>query len=212
MRTVIASWIILLFATVASAQNEPLIQLVQPQGPGAPPPVITLQDALDRARRLDVTLQAAITEAQIAREDVFQARSSLLPSLHNTSEYLGTQGNGTLSSGRFISNDGVHMYREWGVVHQEINADFVLGSGRQRAAAAAALAQARVEIAQRGLAVTVTRNYYALVTAQRKYATAQTAVQQAMSFLEQTRQRERAGEVARSDVVKAEIQYEQQRI
>ena len=48
------------------------------------------------------------------------------------------------------------------------------------------MAAARLEIAQRGLAVTVTRNYYALVAAQRKYATAQLAAQQAARFLEIT--------------------------
>src|SRR5436190_173789 len=203
--------VILLFAAASPAQDAPPIQLVQPVGPGAPPPVITLQDALERARKLDVQVLGAITGAEIAREDAFQARSSLLPSLNNSTQYLGTQGNGLLPSGRFVSNDGVHLYREWGILHQDINADFVLGTGRQRAGAAEAVARAKIEIAQRGLKVTVTKNYYGLVAAQRRYAAAQAAVQQAMSFLEQSRQRERAGEVARSDVVKAEIQYEQQK-
>jgi outer membrane protein TolC len=56
----------------------------------------------------------------------------------------------------------------------------------------------------------VTRAYYALVNAERRYATAQQAVQQAARFLEITQQQERAGQVARSDVVKAEIQSRQQ--
>src|SRR5438270_6387738 len=85
------------------------------------------------------------------------------------------------------------------------------GSSTWRAQAAEALAASRVEIAQRGLAVTVTRNYYAFVTSQRKYATAQQSAQQAQRFLEITQQQERVGQVARSDVVKAQIQYEQQR-
>ena len=211
MKTVALTCGIILLTNSLYAQNTPPIQLVQPQGPGAPPPVITLQDALERARALDLQVQTAITDARIAREDVVQARSSLLPSLNNSTQYLGTQGNGLLPSGRFVSNDGVHVYREWGILHQDINADLVLGTGRQHAGAAEAAARARIEIAQRGLKVTVTKNYYGLVAAQRKYATAQTAVQQAMTFLEQTRQRERAGEVARADTVKAEVQYEQQR-
>src|SRR5262249_16051893 len=156
-------------------------------------------------------VQSAIADAQVAREDVFQAKSSLLPNFSNSTQYLGTQGNGRTPNGRFVTNDGVHVYREWGVVHQEISPNLILATGRQRAEAAEALARGKVEIAQRGLTVTVSKNYYALVSAQRKYATAQTAVQQAMGFLETTRQRERAGEVARADSVKAEIQYEQQR-
>ena len=43
-------------------------------------------------------------------------------------------------------------------------------------------------------------------SAQRKYATAQLAAQQARRFLEIAQQQERLGQVARSDVVKAEIQ------
>ena len=191
--------------------NRPAFQLVLPQGPAAPPPVITLQDALDRARRIDAQFQSAVADVAITREDRRQARSSLLPSVSYTTQYLGTQGNGISPSGRFITNDGVHVYRSWGVVHQEITPDTFLQSGYQRAQAAEAAARARLEIAQRGLAVTVTKNYYAFLTSQRKYATAQQSVQQAQRFLEITQQQENAGQGAHSDVVKAQIQYEQQR-
>ncbi len=196
------------------AQNTGLgtpLQLVQPEGQSAPPPLITLQDALERARRLDAQFQSAIADAQIARQDRVQAKSSLLPSLSHTTQYLGTQGNGFAPSGRFVTNDGVHVYRSWGVLHQELSPNTVLMTGYRRAQAAEALSNAKVEIAQRGLAVTVTKNYYALVISQRKYATAQQAAQQAMRFLEISQQAERVGQVAHSDVVKAEIQYEQQK-
>ena len=93
-----------------------------------------------------------------------------------------------------------------------MTADTLTQTTYRRAQAAEALANARVEIAQRGLAVVVTRNYYGLVTSQRKYATAQQAVQQAQRFLDITQQQENAGQVAHSDVVKAQIQYEQQRL
>jgi len=191
--------------------NRPAFQLVLPQGPAAPPPVITLQDALDRARKIDAQFQSSVADVAITREDRRQARSSLLPSVSYTTQYLGTQGNGVSPSGRFITNDGVHVYRSWGVVHQEITPDTFLQSGYQRAQAAEAAARARLEIAQRGLAVTVTKNYYAFLTSQRKYATAQQSVQQAQRFLEITQQQENAGQGAHSDVVKAQIQYEQQR-
>ena len=199
----------------ASAQNietpPPALQLVQPQGPAAPPAVITLQDALDRARQLDAQYQSAIADATVAREDRIQAKSAILPSVSHLTEYLGTQGNGRTPNGRFVTTDGVHVYRSWGIVHQDINAETFFKSTYRRAQAAEALAAARVEIAQRGLAVTATRNYYALVTSQRKYATAQQSVQQAQRFLDISQQQERLGQVAHSDVVKAQIQYEQQR-
>lgn len=199
------------FAILALAlQTSPAVQLVQPQGPAAPPIVITLQDALDRAKSNDVQLQSAVADAQFAREDRFQARTALLPSVSNSTQYLGTQGNGTLPSGRFVANDGVHMYREWGIVHQEVTANTFLKTGVRRATAVEALANARVEIAQRGLAVTVTRNYYGLLAAQRRYVTAQQASQNAARFLQISQQEEQAGQVAHSDVVKAQIQSEQQ--
>jgi outer membrane protein len=199
------------FAILALAlQDAPSVQLVQPQGPAAPPVVVTLQDALDRAKNIDVQLQSSFADAVVAREDRLQARNALRPSVSNSTQYLGTQGNGTLPSGRFVTNDGVHVYREWGIAHQQINADTFLKTGVQRATAAEALANARVEIAQRGLVVTVTRNYYGLLAAQRRYATAQQAAQQAARFLQISQQQEQAGQVAHSDVVKAQIQSEQQ--
>src|SRR5690242_4290507 len=76
-------------------QTAPL-QLVQPQGPAAPPAVITLQDALNRARDLDVGLQSALLDALVASEDRAQARAARLPSVTERTQYLGTQGNGTL--------------------------------------------------------------------------------------------------------------------
>jgi len=199
-----------IFAIAVLLLQTPNVQLVQPQGPAAPPPVITLQDALDRAKQVDAQYNLALADAVVAREDRLQAKASLLPSVSHTTQYLGTQGNGVAPSGRFVTNDGVHVYRSWGIVHQDITPNTFFKSSYRRAQAAEALAAAKVEIAQRGLAVTVTRNYYAFVTAQRKYATAQQSVQQAQRFLDISRQQENLGQVAHSDVVKAQIQYEQQ--
>src|SRR6185436_14798078 len=80
-----------------------------------------------------------------------------------------------------------------------------------RAAAAKALANAKVDIARRGLDTAVAEKYYNLVAAQRRYAATQQSVQTAQRFLEVTQQQERAGEAAHSDAVKAEIQLQQQR-
>src|SRR5215831_7178803 len=211
----IALFIVLFLATTltshAQGTQAPSLQLVQPQGPAAAPVVITFQDALDRAKRLDVTYQLALYDSQIAREDRLQARAARLPQVTERTEYLGTQGNGTLPSGRFVTNDGVHVYRQWGLVGQDFSANTILATGYKRAQVVEALARAKTEIAQRGLEVTVTKNYYGLVTAQRKYATAQQAVQQAQRFLQITQEQERLGQVAHSDVVKADLQYQQQK-
>ena len=142
----------------------------------------------------------------MAHEDLVQARAARLPTASFKSDYLGTQGNGVLPSGRFVTNDGVHVYRDWGVVHQDFIAAFT-GTASQRAAAAEALAKAKADVARRGLGVTVTRAYYTLLSAQRKYATAQEAVDQAKRYLDISQSLQRGGEVARSDVVRAELQY-----
>jgi len=194
----------------AQSSNSQRLPLVQSQGTSAAPVVITLQDALERARKLDVDVQTAILDLKSAGEDRLQAKSSLLPSVNHTTQYLGTQGNGVNPSGRYVSNDGVHLFRDWAVVHEDLTANTILKTGTQRAEASEVLAKARVEIAQRGLAVTVTKNYYALVTAQRKYATAQLAAQEADRFLQTTVQQKTLGEVAQYDVLKAELQSEDQ--
>jgi len=179
------------------------------QAPSTAPLTLTLQDALKRAQTNAPQLLSAINDANAAREDILQARAAQRPSASFKSDYLGTQGNGVLPGGRFVTNDGVHVYREWGVVHQDFTAALTK-TGPQRAAAAETLAQARAEIARRGLAVTVTKAYYALLTGQRKYATAQQALDQAKRYLDITQALERGGEVPRSDVVRADFQYSQQ--
>jgi outer membrane protein len=176
-----------------------------------PPVTITLQDAMDRARKNYAQYLSAVTEAKVAREDTVQARAALLPSINYTQQYLNTQGNGKIPSGRYVSNDGVHVYRVWGVFHQEMPAGFFTFSPYHRAAAAAALAQAKAEIARRGLVVTVTKLYYALIIAQRKYATAEQALGQAQRFFDITQKLESGGEVAHSDVVKSHLQVDQQK-
>lgn len=203
------------YAQTAPPQATPEVpvQLVYPPKPAeqtGPPVTITLADALERAQKNDPQFLASLTDQRFAREDRLQAKYARLPQLSARSEYLGTQGNGITPNGRFVTQDGVHVYREWGVVHEDISANTLMGTGYKRAMAAEALAAARSEIARRGLTVTVTRAYYALVAAQRKYATAQQALEQARRFFELTQQLERAGQAAHSDVIKAQIQYEQQ--
>jgi outer membrane protein TolC len=190
--------------------NAPL-PFARPQGPVAPPTLISLDDALDRARKIDLSVQSALADAAIAREDLVQARASRLPSLSHNSDYIGTQGNGATPNGRFVSSDGVHEYRSVATVKQELSPNTFLKTDYQRANAARALAEARVDIARRGLEITVAESYYALVSAQRRYGSSQQGVQTAQRFLDVTQQRERAGEAAHSDAVKAQLQLQQQR-
>jgi outer membrane protein len=174
------------------------------------PLTLTLQDALERAEKYSPQFQAAVTAAKMARANVTQARATLLPSADYTTQELLTQGNGVLPSGRYVTNDGVHVYRAWGVFRQTISADTFTLAGYRRATAAEDIARAQQEIAQRGLKVVVTQAYYALVVAERGYATAQQSLEQARRSLETSQELEKGGEVAHSDVITFQIQYNQQ--
>ena len=61
----------------------------------------------------------------------------------------------------------------------------------------------------RGLVSTIVQNYYGLVAAQRKLASAQQSLREAQQFLDITQKQESGGEVAHSDVIKAQIQVSQ---
>jgi outer membrane protein TolC len=209
-----ASWPPALAQTRASSQ-ELFLQIPgeRPADPGAAqggPVTLTLKDALELAQKNDPQFLSALNDAAVAAEDVRQARASRYPSLSGKSEYLGAQGNGKLSESRFVTNDGVHVYRDWAVLHQDFNAALFSGTGVDRATAAEALARAKAEVARRGLAPTVTRAYYGLLITQRKYSTAQQAVDQAQRALTISQNLERGGEVARSDVVKSQLQLNTQ--
>jgi outer membrane protein len=192
-----------------STGTESSVQLLQPptQGQPTPPITVTLQDALERARKNDPLFLSAISDAKSAQEDRVQARAGLLPTISATTQYLGTQGNGITPNGRFVTNDGVHVYRAWGVLHEDLSPSNLMGTAVHRAAAAQALANARTEIARRGLTVTVTKAFYGLIVAQRKYATAQQGLEQSKHFFDITQAAERQGQSPRSDSIKAEITY-----
>ncbi len=168
----------------------------------AAPPTLTLQDALERARQNSPQFQAAVTEAKLAHEDRVQARAGLLPSASYELQYLYTEGNGT-PSGRFIANNGVHEYVSEGNAHQVLDLAHIADYRRVRAVEA--LTKAREEVAARGLVVTVVRDYYGLVVAQRRYANAQQAAEEAARFLTISQRLEQGGEVAHSDVIKAQL-------
>ena len=171
------------------------------------PLVLTLQDALARAKANDPQFRSALTDLGVAHQDTVQSRAQLLPNVNYNMQYIYTQGNGT-ATGRFLANNGVHEYMAQGNVHQALSPGMF--AEYRKAAAAEALTRAKSEIATRGLVVTVVQAYYGYVVAQRKYATAQKATAEAGQFLGISQKLQNGGEVARSDVIKAQIQNNQQ--
>ncbi len=201
----------------ATHDNMPPASGVSTQGAGeaenssAPAPV-TLRDAIERAHKVYAQYRAALSNVQTAQEDRVQARATLLPTLSYQQQYLGTQGNGRTPNGRFVTNDGVHVYRAWGVLHEDVTASTFTLAPLRRATAAVAQAQAQAEIAARGLTVTVTSSYYGLISAQKKYGSAQEALRQSQKLLEFTEALGAARELAHADVIKARLQVDQQQI
>jgi outer membrane protein TolC len=125
-------------ATLARAQTATLqatpeapVQLVYPPNPGeqtGPPVTVTLADALQRAQKNNAEFLSALSDQKSAREDRLQARNARLPQVGFRSEYLGTQGNGKTPNGRYVTQDGVHVYREWATLHQDLTANVLMGT------------------------------------------------------------------------------------
>ena len=166
---------------------------------------LTLQDALARARKNSVEFQAAATDAAIAGEDRKQARDALLPSVAYNNQFLYTQGTGN-GGVRYIANNSIHEYVSQGNVHEVI--DLAGVASYRRVAAAAAVAKARAEIASRGLVVTVVQDYFHVAAAQSKLEIAQRGASQGEEFFKLTQALEKGGEVAHSDVIRAELQMQ----
>jgi outer membrane protein TolC len=168
---------------------------------------LTLEGAMQRARTYSQQVYSASFAALLAHEDAVQAKAALLPTAQQFTQFIYTQPNGT-PSGIFVSNDGPHVYNQQLIVHGEIYNPAKIADYR-RALAAEALARARADLASRGLIVTVTQNYYGMVSSQRKTANARQSLDEAEQFLDITQKQERGGEAAHVDVIKAQIQVQQ---
>ena len=199
-------------ATGQEANPTPDRQQAPPaaNGTATAPLQLTLQDALDRARKNSTQFQAAQTTAGLAREDRTQARNALLPTVTYNNSVIYTKG---VPLGTepfigapviFIANNAVHEYLSQADVHQAFDATAM--ANFRRMGAAAAVAKAQAEIASRGLVVTVVQNYYAISSARLKVETAKRLAEEGDRFLKITQELEKGGEVAHSDVIKAELQ------
>ncbi len=201
----VALTVVLLLFAVLELSAQVQTNLNATTGEMSAPIMLTLQDAMADAKKNLPQFLAAKTDVGLAHEDKIQARAALLPSVNYETQFLYTQGNGT-PSGVFVANNAVHEYVGQGNAHESIN----LAGGQiydlRRAKAMEAAAKAKLEVASRGLVVTITQNYYGLVVAQRKYSTAQASFSESQKLFTITQDLEHGGEVARSDVVKAQIQ------
>jgi outer membrane protein TolC len=198
-----------------SVQSPPSAPSTASQGAppqnGTQPLRLTFQAALELARKNSTQFQAVVTSFKVLREDRAQARDVLLPSVNYNNSAIYTQSNASEAASVpgaspvvFIANNATHEYISQGNVHEAIDASAF--ATWRRASAAAAVARAQVEIGARGLVVTVTQGYYKVGAAQQKVETAKRSAEEGDQFLKLTQDLENGGEVAHSDVIKAELQ------
>jgi outer membrane protein TolC len=203
-----------------SVQSPPSAASTASQGAppesGTQPLRLTFQAALELARKNSTQFQAVVTNFKLLREDRAQARDVLLPSVNYNNSAIYTQSNAAEAASVpgappvvFIANNATHEYISQGNVHEAIDASAF--ATWRRAQAAAAVARAQVEIGARGLVVTVTQDYYKVGAAQQKVETAKRGAEEGDQFLKLTQDLENGGEVAHSDVIKAELQMQDRR-
>jgi outer membrane protein TolC len=206
-------------AAVNVAQQQPDTPAPQPiavpqtapsQGPGTPatgaPMRITLQQALALARKNEPTYRGAVMNASLGRGDRALARDALLPTATFITSDLYTQPNNSIYRVRYIANNAPHEYVSQGDIHEQL--DVAAFASYRRSAALAAAAKAQAEIASRGLVVTVMQAYFSVAAAEQKVAIAKRISDEGDRFLQLTKDLEAGGEVAHSDVIKAELQTE----
>jgi outer membrane protein TolC len=181
---------------------------VAEEPPSAAVVPISLQEAIQRAQAANTAFAAATTDTKVAQSERTIARATLLPNVVYHNQYLYTQGTGGSSFPlRFIANNSVHEYVSQGSVTETIGGAGL--AGYKRANAEAAAARARLEVARRGLVVTVVGNYYGVIAADAKLTVARRALDEANHFSSITGKRESSGEVARADTVRADLQIQQ---
>ena len=182
----------------------------------ANPVVISLSDAIKRAQQNEPSFASAVAENGASALNRSIARSSLLPVVIAHNQFLYTQANGVRNPAgqvgapapvRFIANNAPHEYISQASVTETLG---LLPIAQLKLAnATAAQSTAALEIARRGLVVTVVGQYYGLLSADAKVKVAQRALEEASRFANLTLQLEQGREVAHADVVKANLQAQQ---
>ena len=137
-----------------------------------------LDEAIRRAEANEPAFAASLADSRSAQLDKSIARAGLLPSATIHNQYLVTQGNGssdrigptTTSAAprRFIANNAVHEYASEGVVNENCRPRSVWRGDAGGPGEFAARAAAELEVARRGLRMTVLSLYYSVAATEAK--------------------------------------------
>ena len=179
--------------------------------------VISVAQAIALAQKSEPGYAAAVADHGVAKADRTIARAALLPQVHYNNQVIYTQParyahSGAIPAGdaaapRFIANNAVHEYVSQGVMSETVGADLI--AAYRKSNAAALLAEAKLEVARRGLVVTVIKRYYDVLATDHKRSVAEEAAHEGDRFFALTNKLEQGREVAHADVVKAHIQQQQ---
>lgn len=225
--------VLAVFCGASAWAQPPVAATLAVPPPSGSPAAITLDEAIARAQTSEPNFAAARAASKTAALDRSIARAALLPNVTYQNQFLytqpnhcpatnricaantgaGTTGTGTSASNsvstpvRFIANNTVHEYISQGAVTETVGA--AQFNALSRASAASSIAKAELEIARRGLVVTVANLFYTAATAAGRVAIAERAAAEAASLTTLTEQREAGREVAHADVVKAQLQQQQ---
>ncbi len=178
--------------------------------------VISLSEAISRAQQNEPAFASALATQKSAAIDRYLGKAALLPSVVYHNQVLYTQPNGqtnqVVQSGAqaspiFIANNAVHEYISQASINETIGLKQFADA--QVAAANAARASAELEVARRGLILSVVSLYYSVSAFETKRHVLEEAFREAQSFTDLTQKREAAREGAHADVVKAQLQQQQ---
>lgn len=221
LRPLAAAVLLLILASstlpCARAQEADSASPTQSTVQAAAPIVLSLHEAIARARASEPSYAAAQADSRSASLERSIARAGLLPSAvyHNQGLYTepnglqnqAGQGAGAQPSPKFIANNAVREYASQAVINEAFGLAGI--AAVHRADAESARAKAELEVARRGLVAAVTGLYYAVEANDNKLAIAQQARTEATDFTSLTQKREQAREAAHADVVKAQLLQQQ---
>ena len=202
---------VLTFVSAAGSARTSFAQDVKPSGAV----VISLSDAIRRAEQNEPVFASALAAQKSAAIDRYLGKAALLPSVVYHNQVLYTQPNGQTiqvaqraqASPIFIANNAIHEYTSQASINETVGLKQFADA--QVAAANAARASAELEVARRGLILSVVTLYYSVFASETKQHVLEEAFQEAQSFTDLTQKREAAREGAHADVVKAQLQQQQ---
>ncbi len=204
------------FCTASSAQSVEAVEAVPPNlaVPATTGQIITLDEAIARARMNEPNFASAVAAAKVANLDHALARAAVLPSVVYHNQFLYTEphhakGQDTNQPPRFIGGNAVHEYTSQAVATETIGLQGITAVAR--ASAASSIANAGLEIARRGLISTVVTLYYSALAADQKLLVARRAADESANFMTLTQHREDARESAHADTIKAQLTDQQRR-